>query len=83
MECELAREQKETLDLQVKKLQEEMERIHTAQDPQFLRTLSDLESLSLSTLYTLQKQLRANIERVDKVGYNSPSIIIQHWLGYF
>ncbi|OXB81123.1 UNVERIFIED_CONTAM: hypothetical protein H355_005053 [Colinus virginianus] len=67
MECELAREQREALELQVKKLQEELERIHTGQDPQFLRSFSDLEALSLSSLYTLQKQLRANLEKVDKV----------------
>lgn len=67
MECELAREQREALELQVKKLQEELERIHTGQDPQFLHSFSDLETLSLSSLYTLQKQLRANLEKVDKV----------------
>lgn len=67
MECELAREQREALELQVKKLQEELERIHAGQDPQFLRSFSDLETLSLSSLYTLQKQLRANLEKVDKV----------------
>lgn len=75
MECELAREQREALELQVKKLQEEMERIHTGQDPQFLRALSDLETLSLSTLYTLQKQLRANLERVDKVGLSKRDVV--------
>lgn len=67
MECELAREQREALELQVKKLQEELERIHTGQDPQFLCSFADLEALSLSSLYTLQKQLRANLEKVDKV----------------
>nr|XP_060620642.1 RING finger protein unkempt homolog isoform X3 [Anolis sagrei ordinatus] len=74
IECELAREQREGLELQVKKLQEEMERIHTGQDPQFLRTLSDLETLSLSTLYNLQKQLRANLERVDKAVFQMQSV---------
>ncbi|XP_054831225.1 RING finger protein unkempt homolog isoform X2 [Eublepharis macularius] len=74
MECELAREQREALELQVKKLQEEMERIHTSPDPQFLRALSDLETLSLSTLYTLQKQLRANLERVDKAVFQMQSV---------
>ncbi|XP_077183918.1 RING finger protein unkempt homolog isoform X5 [Paroedura picta] len=74
MECELAREQREALELQVKKLQEEMERIHTGQDPQFLRAISDLETLSLSTLYTLQKQLRANLERVDKAVFQMQSV---------
>lgn len=74
IECELAREQRETLELQVKKLQEEMERIHTGQDPQFLCSLSDLETLSLSTLYTFQKQLRANLERVDKAVFQMQSV---------
>ncbi|XP_062830045.1 RING finger protein unkempt homolog isoform X4 [Anolis carolinensis] len=74
IECELAREQREGLELQVKKLQEEMERIHSGQDPQFLRTLSDLETLSLSTLYNLQKQLRANLERVDKAVFQMQSV---------
>ncbi|XP_070596004.1 RING finger protein unkempt homolog isoform X2 [Erythrolamprus reginae] len=74
LECELAREQRETLELQVKKLQEEMERIHTGQDPQFLRSFSDLENLSLSTLYNLQKQLRANLERVDKAVFQMQSV---------
>lgn len=83
MECELAREQREALELQVKKLQEELERIHTGQDPQFLRSFSDLETLSLSSLYTLQKQLRANLEKVDKVsarawqGRALPSLLLQ------
>ncbi|XP_026523264.1 RING finger protein unkempt homolog isoform X3 [Pseudonaja textilis] len=74
LECELAREQRETLELQVKKLQEEIERIHTGQDPQFLRSFSDLENLSLSTLYNLQKQLRANLERVDKAVFQLQSV---------
>ncbi|XP_042306090.1 RING finger protein unkempt homolog isoform X2 [Sceloporus undulatus] len=74
IECELAREQREALELQVKKLQEEIERIHTGQDPQFLRALSDLETLSLSTLYNLQKQLRANLERVDKAVFQMQSV---------
>ncbi|XP_034960395.1 RING finger protein unkempt homolog isoform X2 [Zootoca vivipara] len=74
IECELAREQREALELQVKKLQEEVERIHTGQDPQFLRSLSDVESLSLSTLYNLQKQLRANLERVDKAVFQMQSV---------
>ncbi|XP_032094838.1 RING finger protein unkempt homolog isoform X3 [Thamnophis elegans] len=74
VECELAREQRETLELQVKKLQEEIERIHTGQDPQFLRSFSDLENLSLSTLYNLQKQLRANLERVDKAVFQMQSV---------
>ncbi|XP_058022572.1 RING finger protein unkempt homolog isoform X4 [Ahaetulla prasina] len=74
LECELAREQRETLELQIKKLQEEIERIHTGQDPQFLRSFSDLENLSLSTLYNLQKQLRANLERVDKAVFQMQSV---------
>nr|XP_038021200.1 RING finger protein unkempt homolog isoform X4 [Anas platyrhynchos] len=74
MECELAREQREALELQVKKLQEELERIHTGQDPQFLRSFSDLEALSLSSLYTLQKQLRANLEKVDKAVFQMQSV---------
>ncbi|XP_074927893.1 RING finger protein unkempt homolog isoform X4 [Chelonoidis abingdonii] len=74
MECELAREQREALELQVKKLQEELERIHAGQDTQLLRSFSDLETLSLSTLYTLQKQLRANLERVDKAVFQMQSV---------
>ncbi|XP_075759764.1 RING finger protein unkempt homolog isoform X5 [Pelodiscus sinensis] len=74
MECELAREQREALELQVKKLQEELERIHAGQDPQILRSFSDLETLSLSTLYTLQKQLRANLEKVDKAVFQMQSV---------
>ncbi|XP_032995234.1 RING finger protein unkempt homolog isoform X2 [Lacerta agilis] len=74
IECEVAREQREALELQVKKLQEEVERIHTGQDPQFLRSLSDVETLSLSTLYNLQKQLRANLERVDKAVFQMQSV---------
>ncbi|XP_061472201.1 RING finger protein unkempt homolog isoform X2 [Rhineura floridana] len=74
IECELAREQREALELQVKKLQEEVERIHTGQDPQFLRSLSDIETFSLSTLYNLQKQLRANLERVDKAVFQMQSV---------
>ncbi|RMB92246.1 hypothetical protein DUI87_31357 [Hirundo rustica rustica] len=74
MECELAREQREALELQVKKLQEELERIHTGQDPQFLRSFSDLETLSLSSLYALQKQLRANLEKVDKAVFQMQSV---------
>lgn len=65
-ECELAREQRDALEVQVKRLQEELERLHAA-DPA-LPAFSDLEALSLATLYSLQKQLRAHLERVDKVG---------------
>ncbi|KAM3844904.1 RING finger protein unkempt homolog isoform 2-T2 [Vipera latastei] len=74
LECELAREQRENLELQVKKLQEEIEQIHTGQDPQFLRSFSDLDNLSLSILYNLQKQLRANLERVDKAVFQMQSV---------
>ncbi|XP_039183894.1 RING finger protein unkempt homolog isoform X2 [Crotalus tigris] len=74
LECELAREQRENLELQVKKLQEEIEQIHTGQDPQFLHSFSDLDNLSLSTLYNLQKQLRANLERVDKAVFQMQSV---------
>lgn len=66
-ECELAREQRDALEVQVKKLQEELERLHAGPEPQALPAFSDLETLSLSTLYSLQKQLRAHLEQVDKV----------------
>lgn len=66
-ECELAREQRDALEVRVKKLQEELERLHAGSDSQALPTFSDLEALSLSTLYSLQKQLRAHLEQVDKV----------------
>ncbi|XP_062071432.1 RING finger protein unkempt homolog isoform X2 [Lepus europaeus] len=65
-ECELAREQRDALEVQVKKLQEELERLHVGTEPQPLPSFSDLEALSLSTLYSLQKQLRAHLEQVDK-----------------
>ncbi|XP_031821688.1 RING finger protein unkempt homolog isoform X1 [Sarcophilus harrisii] len=73
LECELAREQRDALEVQVKKLQEELERLHSGQDPQTLCSFSDLEALSLSTLYSLQKQLRANLERVEKVVFQMQS----------
>lgn len=66
-ECELAREQRDALEVQVQKLREELERLHSGPDPQALPAFSDLEALSLSTLYSLQKQLRARLEQVDKV----------------
>lgn len=66
-ECELAREQRDALEVQVKKLQEELERLHSGPDPQALPTFPGLEALSLSTLHSLQKQLRALLEQVDKV----------------
>lgn len=73
-ECELAREQRDAMEVQVKKLQEELGRLHSGPDPQALPAFSDLEALSLSTLYSLQKQLRAHLEQVDKVspGWGSP-----------
>lgn len=64
-ECELAREQRDALELRVKKLQEELERLHTG--PEALPAGPELEALSLSTLYSLQKQLRVHLEQVDKV----------------
>lgn len=66
-ECELAREQRDALELRVKKLQEELERLHTGPEAQALPAAPDLEALSLSTLYSLQKQLRVHLEQVDKV----------------
>ncbi|KAG8509603.1 RING finger protein unkempt [Galemys pyrenaicus] len=72
-ECELAREQRDALEVQVKKLQEELERLHSGPDPQALPTFSDLEALSLSTLYSLQKQLRAHLEQVDKAVFHMQS----------
>ncbi|XP_030064107.1 RING finger protein unkempt homolog isoform X2 [Microcaecilia unicolor] len=74
MECDLAREQRDALELQVKKLQEELERIHGGQDPQLVRSFSDLEELPLSTLYTIQTQLRANLERIEKVVFQMQSV---------
>uniref|UniRef100_A0A671FFR9 Unk zinc finger n=1 Tax=Rhinolophus ferrumequinum TaxID=59479 RepID=A0A671FFR9_RHIFE len=73
-ECELAREQRDELELQVKKLQEELERLHSGPDPQALPAFSDLEALSLSTLYSLQKQLRAHLEQVDKAVFHMQSV---------
>lgn len=73
-ECELAREQRDELEVQVKKLQEELERLHSGPDPQALPAFSDLEALSLSTLYSLQKQLRAHLEQVDKAVFHMQSV---------
>ncbi|KAF6098054.1 unk zinc finger [Phyllostomus discolor] len=73
-ECELAREQRDALEVQVKKLQEELERLHSGPDPQALPAFSDLEALSLSTLYSLQKQLRARLEQVDKAVFHMQSV---------
>ncbi|XP_051694386.1 RING finger protein unkempt homolog isoform X5 [Oryctolagus cuniculus] len=73
-ECELAREQRDALEVQVKKLQEELERLHVGPEPQALPSFSDLEALSLSTLYSLQKQLRAHLEQVDKAVFHMQSV---------
>ena len=62
-ECELAREQRDALEVQVKKLQEELERLHLGPDPQALPAFPGLEALSLSTLHSLQKRLRAHLEQ--------------------
>lgn len=70
-ECELAREQRDALELRVKKLQEELERLHTVPEAQTLPAAPDLEALSLSTLYSIQKQLRVHLEQVDKVSPGS------------
>lgn len=67
MECELAREQRDALEQQLKKLQEELERIPGAQDAKLHGSTNELEGLPLSTLFSIQKQLHANLERVDKV----------------
>uniref|UniRef100_A0A6I8QRQ3 Unkempt family zinc finger n=1 Tax=Xenopus tropicalis TaxID=8364 RepID=A0A6I8QRQ3_XENTR len=67
MECELAREQRDALELQLKKLQEELERVPGGQDSKMYGSMSELEGLPLATLFTIQKQLHANLERVDKV----------------
>lgn len=75
-ECELAREQRDALELRVKKLQEELERLHTVPEAQTLPAAPDLEALSLSTLYSIQKQLRVHLEQVDKV---SPSNHKYEW----
>ncbi|XP_051036712.1 RING finger protein unkempt homolog isoform X1 [Phodopus roborovskii] len=71
-ECELAREQRDALELRVKKLQEELERLHTG--PEALPAAPDLEALSLSTLYSLQKQLRVHLEQVDKAVFHMQSV---------
>nr|KAF6297288.1 unk zinc finger [Myotis myotis] len=73
-ECELAREQRDALEVQVQKLREELERLHSGPDPQALPAFSDLEALSLSTLYSLQKQLRARLEQVDKAVFHMQSV---------
>ncbi|KAM5136060.1 RING finger protein unkempt homolog isoform 2-T2 [Mantella aurantiaca] len=74
MECELAREQRDALEQQVKKLQEELERIPGSLDSKLLGSISELENLPLSTLYSLQKQLHASLERVEKAIYQLQSV---------
>lgn len=74
MECKLARDQKDSMEQKVKKLQEELERIHTGLEPQLLSSYPDLEALSLTALYTIQKQLRTSLERVDKAVYQLQSV---------
>lgn len=73
-ECELAREQRDALEVQVKKLQEELERLHSGPDPQALPAFPGLEALSLSTLHSLQKRLRAHLEQVDKAVFHMQSV---------
>eukprot|EP00079_Xenopus_tropicalis_P039484 XP_017953255.1 PREDICTED: RING finger protein unkempt homolog isoform X2 [Xenopus tropicalis] len=73
MECELAREQRDALELQLKKLQEELERVPGGQDSKMYGSMSELEGLPLATLFTIQKQLHANLERVDKAVYQLKS----------
>ncbi|XP_053309373.1 RING finger protein unkempt homolog isoform X3 [Spea bombifrons] len=67
IECELAREQRDALEMQLKKLQEELERIPGTQDSKLHSSLTELEGLPLNTLYSIQKQLHTSLERVDKV----------------
>lgn len=74
MECELAREQRDALEQQVKKLQEELERIPGTQDSKLLSSVSELETLPLATLYSIQKQLHASLERVEKAIYQLQSV---------
>ncbi|XP_063315189.1 RING finger protein unkempt homolog isoform X1 [Pelobates fuscus] len=75
IECELAREQRDALELQLKKLQEELEqRITGAQDSKLHGSMSELEGLPLSTLYSIQKQLHASLERVDKAVFQVQSV---------
>ncbi|KAM9296344.1 RING finger protein unkempt homolog [Gastrophryne carolinensis] len=74
MECELAREQRDALEQQLQKLQEELERIPGSQDSKLLCPTSELENLPLTTLYNIQKQLHASLERVEKAVYQLQSI---------
>ncbi|ERE69120.1 putative RING finger protein unkempt like protein [Cricetulus griseus] len=63
---------RDALELRVKKLQEELERLHTG--PEALPAGPELEALSLSTLYSLQKQLRVHLEQVDKAVFHMQSV---------
>ncbi|XP_040186456.1 RING finger protein unkempt homolog isoform X3 [Rana temporaria] len=74
MECELAREQRDALEQQVKKLQEELDRIPGTLDSKLLSSVSELETLPLATLYSIQKQLHASLERVEKAVYQLQSV---------
>ncbi|OCT60693.1 RING finger protein unkempt homolog isoform X1 [Xenopus laevis] len=73
IECELAREQRDALELQLMKLQEELERVPVGQDSKMYGSMSELEGLPLATLYSIQKQLHTNLERVDKAVYQFKS----------
>uniref|UniRef100_H3B228 Unk zinc finger n=1 Tax=Latimeria chalumnae TaxID=7897 RepID=H3B228_LATCH len=74
VECKLAREQRDTMELQIKKLQDELEKVHTGQVTQILQSYADLEVLPLSTLYTIQKRLRTDLEKVDKVVFQLQTV---------
>ncbi|XP_071968000.1 RING finger protein unkempt homolog isoform X1 [Engystomops pustulosus] len=74
MECELAREQRDALEQQLKKLQEELERIPGVSDSKLHSSMNELEGLPLSTLFSIQKQLHASLERVDKVVFQLQSM---------
>ncbi|XP_078510672.1 RING finger protein unkempt homolog isoform X2 [Lissotriton helveticus] len=74
VECELARDQRDALEQQVEKLQEELERIHAGPDSTLHRSFTDVDGLPLSALYTIQKQLRTNLERVDKAVFQMQSV---------
>ncbi|KAM8946074.1 RING finger protein unkempt homolog isoform 3-T3 [Pelodytes ibericus] len=75
IECELAREQRDALEMQLKKVQEDLEdRIPGAQDSKLHSSVSELDGLPLNTLYGIQKQLHASLERVDKAVYQLQSV---------
>ncbi|KAG8440032.1 hypothetical protein GDO86_002484 [Hymenochirus boettgeri] len=73
LECELAREQRDSLEMQLKKIQEDLERFPGGQDTKLHSSVSDLDSLPLATLYSIQKQLHTSLERVDKAVYQLQS----------